>query len=38
VRLAGKVACATLGPFVPDAPVVRSAKRRAREARAAAAA
>jgi len=30
VRLAGRTACATLGPLVPDAPIVRSAKRRAR--------
>lgn len=35
VRLAGRLACATIGPFVPDAPVVRAAKRRARSAKAA---
>jgi uncharacterized protein (DUF2236 family) len=32
VRTAARLACASLGPFVPDAPVVRAAKRRAREA------
>jgi len=32
VRVAGRLACATIGPFVPDAPVVRSARRRARKA------
>lgn len=31
IRLAAKTACTTLGPFIPDGPLVRRAKRRARE-------
>jgi hypothetical protein len=31
IRVAGRLACATIGPLVPEAPVVRSAKRRARQ-------
>ncbi|MFY9587106.1 MAG: oxygenase MpaB family protein [Actinomycetota bacterium] len=31
VRLSGKAMCMTLGPFIPDGPLVRRAKRRARE-------
>ena len=31
VRVTAKAACMTLGPFIPDGPLVRRAKRRARE-------